>query len=120
MKNGDAYILLDIISYCKIIYDFIKEYGNSGCILNKDFAYQYSISFCLQRIGGSVNRFSDEFVKRNEGKISLQGFRLLGYQIAYDFSSVDFNTIWEIITNDIPELESFCKNKLKENHTSLG
>jgi uncharacterized protein with HEPN domain len=120
MKNHDICILLDIISYCKIICIFNKEYGNSLGILLNDIAYQYSISFCLQRIGGSVNRFSEEFVKRNEGRISLQEFRFLGYQIAYDFSSVDFNSIWKIITSDIPQLEVFCKNKLKENQTSLG
>jgi uncharacterized protein with HEPN domain len=114
MKNRDSLVLYNIITYCKKINANIERFGDSFEIFLKDDAYQDILSFCIEHIGESVNLFSGEFVKENKEQIPFKKIKSLRNRIAHDYISVNFKTIWRIVKNEIPLLETFCTKKIKE------
>jgi uncharacterized protein with HEPN domain len=48
----------------------------------------------------------------NEERIPFKQIFSINNQIIEDYSSVDQNTVWEIVTYDIPVLKDFCNKKL--------
>jgi uncharacterized protein with HEPN domain len=115
MKKGDTQVLDDIIMYCNKINNTIQKLGVSYKIFIADSIYQDVLCFYLGQIGELAKLFTDEFVKQNEDRIPFKKIVSLRNRIVHDYFSINTDIIWKIINEDIPELESFCRDKLMNN-----
>lgn len=103
MSEKDKGNLLAILDSCLKIKSFVK--GISGP--DTFFADEKTFDAVLMNfvvIGESVAKLSDE-LKLKESQVSwgeIKGFRNL---IAHDYFGVDAEEVWQIIFEDLPELE---------------
>ena len=109
MKDDE--LLRRIIIYCGEIRDDRARFGDSLDDFIEDTSYQRSCNMNLLQIGETVNRFSGEFIEchREIDWVSVIGFRNI---VAHRYETLDRARIWEIITEDVPELLSVCERIL--------
>ena len=100
-------ILEHITYYCVEIQSSRKRYGDSWECFAADRDFQRSVCMCLIQIGELVRILPEEFrVKHTE----IPWKRICGLRniVVHAYGEVDFESIFDIITGDIPVLERFC------------
>jgi hypothetical protein len=55
---------------------------------------------------------SDDF-KEDNPTIQWRGIKLLRNIVAHRYGQIDYDIVWDICLNDVPELLDFCKNGLR-------
>lgn len=105
--------LKKIISYCNDIENIIDRFGNSLEDFEKDFAFQYSCGMCIIQIGELTTRLTDDFKEKYSeiAWIQIKGLRNI---YAHEYENVDFEEIWKIISEDIPDLKEKLQKILSE------
>lgn len=113
--NGkrDKNTLEHILQYGGQITETINLFGNSYDIFSSNNTYQNACCLCLLQIGELVGALSAEFTATHTGVPwrQIKGFRNI---VAHAYGTVEPSVTWDIITNDMPELESYCRTCLKE------
>jgi uncharacterized protein with HEPN domain len=100
MKNNETYIDL-IISACKKIGDFTKGMDEQK-FLDTDIA-QSAVMMQLQVIGELAKKIEDNSKKEIDVPWKLiTGLRDI---ISHDYFSLNVTDIWDVVANNIPELE---------------
>ena len=84
--------------------DFIKDYNLLEIIL-----------FHLIQIGEIAGKFSEDFCIKNE-QIDFKGIKGLRNLVVHDYAGVVYNEIFDVIKNDIPELEKDYRDILIKNY----
>jgi len=105
---NDNAIFHRIIDYCAEIECDRRRFGDSLDDFLEDRSYQRSCCMNLLQIGEAVRKLSDEFKAQNDDIdwTAVIGFRNL---VAHRYESLNNARIWEIITEDVPELMSICE-----------
>ena len=67
---------------------------------------RHAVAYNLQCIGENVYKLSREFVARNNG-IDWQAIEGLRHVLVHDYYTVNFETVWNIIKMDVPNLKRF-------------
>ena len=112
IDERDESIIIDIIKRCNRIIE-----KNNG-IKYEDFCNNYDISeiisFNLIQIGEMVNKFSKAFINKykEENWKCMIGMR---NRIVHGYNSIDFETVYDTMNKDIPNLLAFCNRLLTEN-----
>lgn len=73
-----------------------------------------AIERCLEIIGEASGKIDNEFAS-NYSEIEWRKMAATRNIIIHNYTGVDYEVVWEIIKNDIPELEFQIKNILKKN-----
>ena len=60
------------------------------------------ILFNLMVLGEAANNITREFAARNP-HIDWKGLSGVRHKIVHDYADIDYDTIWDILQNDIPE-----------------
>ena len=111
MEHKDAFLLETIVDYCNRIQTVLAKVDGEKSLYNDIYAQDLCSFYCLQ-IGETVKSLSDAFTDKYCGipwhKIS--GFRNI---IAHEYGNVDAETLWKTISQNIPELKSFCEKLIK-------
>ena len=92
-------ILEHIVSYCQQIEQTVERFGNDAVIFQNDSIYRNAAALCILQIGELVGKLTDDF--REIGRASCR--------VAHSYGTVDPETTWEIITDDIPVLKKYCE-----------
>lgn len=103
MSNKDRANLLAIIDSCQKIQSFVSDIKDSDEFYNDQRSFD-AVMMNFIVIGESVSRLS-ETLKENYTSIpwiKIKGFRNL---VAHDYFGIDAEEVWQIIQNDIPQLE---------------
>lgn len=106
-------VLKKIINYCNDIENLIERFGNSFENFEKDFAFQYSCGMCIIQIGELTTRLTDDF-KEKYSSIEWQRIKGLRNIYAHEYESIRFEILWEVFTEDIPELKEKLQKILSE------
>lgn len=114
MKSNKNYTILKrILDYCEdissirtIIADNIETYKNN-------MVYKHAINMCIQQIGELSKHLTPEF-RDFYSQIPWQNIRGIRNVFAHEYDSLDLDEIWVTVTKDIPELEMFCSNVMKQ------
>ena len=100
-------ILRHIQSYCAQIEATVARFGDDACTFQSDFVYRNAVAMCLLQIGELVELLSEEY--RNEHpQMPWRQIKALRNIIAHNYGSVDADTAWEIVHEDIPVLREYC------------
>ena len=109
LSEKDASILEHIIRHCKIIADCLKRFGNDVEAFKNDQIYRDAVGMNILQIGELVSRLSEKYLSATKEDIPWRQIRALRNIYAHAYEAVDDERVWEIVNNDIPELQSFCE-----------
>lgn len=109
----DKVIGQKIIGYCDKIEELKKMFGNTFEDFKKNFAFQLSCGMCIIQIGELTKRLSKDFKEKNS-EVEWQKIIALRNIHAHDYESVKFEVLWEILTEDIPDLKDKLQKILSE------
>jgi len=107
-------ILKHIISYCDEINEAMSRFGASYAALQADKMYKNAVAMCILQIGELTTHLSDEF-KANNNAMPWRDIKNMRNIAAHHYGSFDTEKLWETISEDIPELQSYC-SQLVQHH----
>jgi len=106
-SNRDRSLIEHILNYCLQIEATVKHFGDDGELFDASFIYQNAVAMCLMQIGELAGLLTEDY-RREHTQIPWRQIRALRNIIAHNYGSVDKQTAWEIIHQDIPELKRYC------------
>lgn len=100
-------ILEHIVNYCDQIEETILRFGNSYDVFSNDAIYRNAAAMCVLQIGELAGKLTDDFRAAHPGapRRQIKGMRNI---VAHSYGTVDPETTWEILTEDIPALKRYC------------
>ena len=107
----DLSILEHIIGYCDQIDEAVRRFGNDGQAFASDTVYQNAVALCLLQIGELAGRLSDAY-RAAHPTIPWRQMKALRNIIAHNYGSVDAETAWEIVQEDIPAMRQYCEEEV--------
>ena len=106
MNGRDNSILKHIIDYCDKLLQFTTDIDYEN--FEKSDLHKDACSLCILQIGELVYNLTDEF-KETHSSIPWRQIRAMRNIVAHHYGSVDTETLWDTILNDIPELKKYCE-----------
>lgn len=110
-EQRDRIVLQKIVQYCDEAKEMLVQSGNTEAGFMKNKACRYASAMCLMQIGELSNRLSDT-AKVQMSIISWNSIRGMRNVLAHDYMSVDWNVIWETVTQNLPVLRLACEQYL--------
>ena len=109
MNDRDNNILKHILEYCDKLKQFTADMDYGA--FEKSELHKDACSMCILQIGELVYNLTDEF-KDTHAAIPWRQIRSVRNIVAHHYGSVDTETLWDIIFNDIPKLKKFCEQTI--------
>lgn len=109
--NRDRSILEHIISYCEQIEATIDRFGNSYAVFSDDPIYRNAAALCILQIGELVGKLTEDFRASHPG-VPWRQIKAMRNIVAHSYGTIDPEVTWEVMTEDIPALKSYCHNIL--------
>ena len=106
--DRDISIIEHIISYCEQIEQTVDRFGNDYALFASDPIYRNAAALCILQIGELVGKLSEEF-RANHPSIPWRQIKAMRNIVAHNYGTVDSETTWEIIQDDIPDLKAYCQ-----------
>lgn len=112
LNEKDCRYINNILKYCDKLHSYIAKYGNSFESFKHNEDYQDLCILAFIQIGESVNMLSDSFTNQYSDIDwkSIYGLRCF---LVHGYENLSIEILWDTITQDLPQLISFCKNILK-------
>lgn len=107
--DRDCSILEHIVSYCEQIEETVQRFGDDYAIFAADTIYRNAAALCILQIGELVGKLSDTF-RAEHSSIPWRQIKAMRNIVVHDYGSVDAETTWEIIKDDIPKLRAYCRS----------
>jgi uncharacterized protein with HEPN domain len=105
MNKRDRIVLQKIISYADELAQTIKRFDLDEKKLPKDFVVKNSIAMDILQIGELANALTNEF-RNVSNMIPWRDIISLRNRAAHGYGSFDWSIIWEVASQDIPNLEA--------------
>lgn len=109
----DKNVLAHIMQYCDQIAEAVDLFGDDYRIFSSSNTYRNACCLCLLQIGELVGALSESFTA---GHTDIPWKQIKGFRniVAHAYGTVEPAVVWDIISNDIPELKSYCVAHLKD------
>lgn len=111
----DISALQHIYEHCLIISEYLGEANITeldGFLSNR--IVQDAVLMRLLAMGELTTHLSDDFKSKHLIAVDWRNLKQLRNVIAHRYGSIQYDVIWDIVQNDVPEIEKFCK-KIFEN-----
>lgn len=102
-------ILKHIVQYCDQIEQTMERFGRDHELFRADQIYRNAAALCILQIGELTGKLTDDF-KAQHPNIPWRQIKAMRNIVAHSYGTVDTDTTWEIITEDIPALKSYCQS----------
>jgi len=113
MKNKDIIILEKILEYCNQVDEacsmFENKYDN---FLNKS-VFSNACCMCVLQIGELCKVVSDD-LREHEKSIPWKEWCGIRDIFAHQYSNLDYESAWDTIQNDLPQLKANVTRVLKD------
>ena len=109
--SRDHSVLRHIISYCDQIDETVAHFGEGYERFVGSAVYRNAVALCILQIGELVGKLTDEF-KEQYPDIPWKQIKAMRNIVAHSYGTVDPETTWEIVNEDIPALRKFCEEIL--------
>ena len=113
MKNKDIIIVKKILEYCAQINEALDMFDNSFSKFKSMSVFQNACCMCILQIGELCKVVSDELRKEEPG-IPWKAWCGIRDVFAHQYSNVDYQSAWDTIKIDLPELEQEVKRLLNK------
>jgi len=111
--NRNTDVLQHIVDYCNEINSTIERFGNDYEIFSKDSVYRNAVALCVLQIGELTTKFTEDFKNIYNG-IPWNQIKALRNVVAHNYGKIDKEILWETILNDIPQLQKYCEEIVKQ------
>ena len=118
-RDVNKIVIQKIVDYCNKIEAFIERFGPNFEDYRKDDAFQLSCSACVIQIGELTTRLSEDFKAQHE-EIDWREIKGLRNIHAHEYETVDLKIMWEILTQNIPELKAQLTEILSQETKTLS
>ena len=123
-RDTTKIVLQKMIGYCDNIDELMQKYNSSFELYVSDISFQYSCNMCVLQIGELTTRLSDDF-KAQHPEIPWRLIKAMRNIHAHEYESVDFEGMWDTLTQDIPVLRKkleklLIDRKLNDNNYLIG
>lgn len=115
--NRNIDILTHICKYCEEIEFTMDTCGRSFEAFIDNSIYQNAVALCVLQIGELTTHFTEDF-KSAYNKVPWNQIKALRNVVAHNYGHIDKETLWETLEHDIPELNEYCCQIIKE-HNAL-
>lgn len=112
LSERDRSVLLHMVKYCDEIEEFVERFGDDFDVFCIDKAYKGACSLDILQIGELSVSLTPEF-KEETKEIPWRDIKDMRNVVAHGYGSLDADTTWRTIKEDIPELKKFCLEKLQ-------
>lgn len=109
--NRDRASLIDIVNAANRILAFAQDIDKSVLATNEE--KQSAILYQVIIIGEAVKRLSPEFRDRHS-QVPWKDIAGMRDILAHQYDKVDFKTVWDVASQDIPELLTLIEPLLQE------
>jgi len=113
MNKRNKTILKKIMKYIFQIEETIKILEINKDVFMNDFIPRNAISMCVLQIGELSNALTKEFIS-TYNKVSWRDIISVRHSMAHNYINIDLEIVWQMVTENIPELKAYCENILKE------
>lgn len=113
MNNREYDILRHILQYCQEIDETVARFGDSYEVFTQDRDYKNSIALSVLQIGELSTHLSEDF-QTLYPYIPWKDIRGTRNIVAHHYGKLDTNILFEIVKNNIPELEQFVERIMAE------
>ncbi|MBR1423674.1 MAG: DUF86 domain-containing protein [Ruminococcus sp.] len=107
--DRDINVLKHMLEYCNDITTDCNRMGNDLETFKNDKLYQKAVTMSLLQIGELTTHLTDEFKEQTADELDWRNLKGLRNIVAHRYGTIQFDTIWNIKENDIPQIVSFCK-----------
>lgn len=112
---SDRSAIEHILDHCTTIEEFMLE---GSCKTLEDFISNRmlhdAVLIHLLDIGELIIRhISEDFKNQYRNDVDWHGAAGLRNIVAHRYNTVKFGMIWEIISNELPEIKRFCEQQLQ-------
>jgi uncharacterized protein with HEPN domain len=114
----DTAYILDILGYCERCNQILERLHRNYEEFSKDLDLQDALALNLSLIGETVNNLSLEFKDKTSDKAPWHQMVATRNIIVHDYANVRWQTIWETVTENIPNLQKFCQEELGVDSTN--
>ncbi len=112
MSNYSA--LEHMLDHCLAIEQFMNDFD---CKNVEDFIMNRilhdAIVMNLLAIGELTTHMSDDFKASSRDRIDWRSLKQLRNIIAHRYGAIQFEIIWNIINDILPDIKSFCSEQIK-------
>ena len=113
MKNKDRIILKKILEYCSQVSEACDMFGNDYDKFVKVSVFQNACCMCILQIGELCKVISDNLREKENG-IPWKEWCGIRDIFAHQYSNLDYQSAWDTIQNDLPELKMEIERILEE------
>ena len=113
MSDRNIVVLHKIIRYAEEIRLTIQRLDVTRETFGEDYVAKNAISMCLLQIGELVSALTTEF-RQEYSQIPWRDVVALRNRAAHAYSSIDIEVLWDIATDDIPNLKTYCESAIKK------
>ena len=104
MKNRDKVILKKILDYCNQIREACDMFENDYNKFKSSSVFLYACCMCILQIGELCKMLSEE-LKIKENIVPWKEWCGIRDVFAHQYSNLDYQSAWDTIQNDMPELK---------------
>ncbi len=115
MNERDIDILNNILKYCNQIDEANRQYDSSIENFEENSVYRNAVAMCVLQIGELAKHLSEEFKLQTNDEIPWYQIQGLRNVVAHEYGKIDLESLWETITEDIPQLCEFCSEQVMKN-----
>lgn len=112
MAKTNQQLLKHMVSYMEQIEEANELFHADINALKENSVYRNAVALCILQIGELANYLTEDF-KAMRSEIPWREIRGLRNIVAHHYGKIDYKSLWETITSDIPALHSFCKRELE-------
>lgn len=100
-----------MLKYCEEIEEYVSRFGDSFDVFCEDKAYKGACSLDILQIGELSGNLTEQF-KQEYREIPWREIKSMRNIVAHGYGSLDSDTTWKTIKEDIPFLKDFCLRML--------
>lgn len=108
VNERDISIIEKIYRYCMEIEEAHESFQRSYEKFLASSLYKNAVCLCLMQIGELSKNLSEQF-RQEHKEIPWRQIRGMRNVVAHEYGEIDTEIVWESATEDITELERFCK-----------
>ena len=111
--SRDRSIVEHILDYCIRIDETASYFNCSKEVFTENHVFRDAVALCVLQIGELTGVLSDEMKKKYDN-IKWRQIKALRNIVAHKYGTVHAEVLWEILTSDVPQLQSDCEKILSE------
>ncbi len=109
--DRDISVMKHMYEYCEEIDRTLKEIDCRREKYDASSTHRNALALCIMQIGELSGLLSDSF-KASNTQQPWRDIKQMRNIIAHHYGAFDYDILWEVVTEGIPELKAFCREKL--------